>query len=264
MAKPVRSHKQITAVREIIEINLGMIEDAFGLQFQSVTDSMTAINFVNAQIEAEESLIPFPSEAERMGFTRSLHELKLEYETKGKLDLGQTFDKLTRAFRVREETIIEDDTLQAAFTAQIQPQRKFGQLRNDNVKGSSPPSRDRQFKHNEQTEKVDYAKILKVIYDLKADVGTIKKGAGLRNPSEECWRTLLWYAVFATRRCSGTLYSPHACSGTLYSPHDHKVYAILRRRWPARCNGGLGAAGCRRTKRSDGDVTLSCDGACKR
>jgi hypothetical protein len=111
-----------------------------------------------------------------MGFTRSLHELKLEYETKGKLDLGQTFDKLTRAFRVREETIIEDDTLQAAFTAQIQPQRKFGQLRNDNVKRSSPPSRDRQSKHNEQTEKVDYAKILKVIYDLKADVGTIKKG----------------------------------------------------------------------------------------
>jgi hypothetical protein len=58
-----------------------MIEDAFGLPFQS-EDSMTAINFVNAQIEAEESIIPFASEADRMGFTRSLHELKLEYETK--------------------------------------------------------------------------------------------------------------------------------------------------------------------------------------
>ena len=53
LTKPVRSHKQINAVREIIEINLGMIEDAFGLPFQS-EDSMTAINFVNAQIEAEE------------------------------------------------------------------------------------------------------------------------------------------------------------------------------------------------------------------
>jgi hypothetical protein len=60
MAKPVRSHKQITVVREIIEINLGMIEDAFGLQFQS-EHSMTAINFVNAQIEAEESIIQFAS-----------------------------------------------------------------------------------------------------------------------------------------------------------------------------------------------------------
>jgi hypothetical protein len=175
LAKPVRSHKQITTVRETIEVNLGMIEDAFGLPFQS-EDSMTAINFVNAQIEAEESIIPFASEAERMGFTRSLHELKLEYETKGKLDLGQTFDKLTRAFRVREETIHEDDTIQSAFTAQIQPQRKFGQPRNDNVKRSSPPSRDRHSKHTELNENIDYAKILKVIYDLKADVGTIKKG----------------------------------------------------------------------------------------
>ncbi len=80
-----------------------------------------------------------------------VYELKLEYETKGKLDLGQTFDKLTRSFRVREETIIEDDTIQTAFTAQIQPQRKFGQQRNDNVKRSSPPSRDRHSKHTELT-----------------------------------------------------------------------------------------------------------------
>ena len=33
MTKPVRSHKQIISIREIIEINLGMLEDAFGLQF---------------------------------------------------------------------------------------------------------------------------------------------------------------------------------------------------------------------------------------
>jgi hypothetical protein len=105
MTKSVWSHKQITAVREIIEINLGKIGDAFGLQSQS-EDSRTAINFVSAQIEAEESPLPFASEADRMGFTSSLHELKLEYETKGKLDLGQTFDKLTTAFRVREETIL--------------------------------------------------------------------------------------------------------------------------------------------------------------
>ncbi len=42
LAKPVRSHKQITTVRETIEVNLGMIEDAFGLPFQS-EDSVTAI-----------------------------------------------------------------------------------------------------------------------------------------------------------------------------------------------------------------------------
>ena len=83
---------------------------------------------------------------------------------------------MTRAFRVREETIIDDDTLQSALTAQIQPQRKFGQQRNDNGKRSSPPSRDRQPKHTELQETVDNARLLKVIYALKADVGAIKKG----------------------------------------------------------------------------------------
>ena len=108
---------------------------------------MTAINFVNAQIEAEESPLPFESrgEADKLGLSRSLRELKTQYETRGKLDLGHAFDKLTRVFRVREETtvvtIIEDDTLHSAHTAQTQPQRtrKFGQKRNDNVKRSPPP-----------------------------------------------------------------------------------------------------------------------------
>ena len=36
--------------------------------------------------------------------------------------------------------------------------------------------RDRQPKHTELQDNVDNAKLLEVIYDLKADVGTIKKG----------------------------------------------------------------------------------------
>ena len=102
---PFRLHKQIIATREIIEINLGMIEDAFGLPFQS-EKSMTAINFVNAQIEGEEDPTGFASEADKLGFFRALHELKLQYEKEARLDLGQTFDRLTRTFRVREETIL--------------------------------------------------------------------------------------------------------------------------------------------------------------
>ncbi len=133
LSKPIRLHKQIIATREIIEINLGMIEDAVGLPFQS-EESMTAINFVNAQIEGEEDPTGFASEADKLGFFRAFHELKLQYETEGRLDLGQTFDRLTRTFRVREEMILEDDTLHSALMAQVQPQRKFGQLRNDNVK----------------------------------------------------------------------------------------------------------------------------------
>ncbi len=113
LSKPIRLHQQIIATREIIEISLGMIEDAFGLPFQS-EESITAINFVNAQIEGEEDPTGFASEADKLGFFRVLHELKLQYEKEGRLDLGQTFDRLTRTFRVREETILEDDTIHSA------------------------------------------------------------------------------------------------------------------------------------------------------
>ncbi len=56
LAKPVRTHKQIITTRKMIETTLGMIEDAFGLPFQT-GDSITAINFVDAQIEVEENVL---------------------------------------------------------------------------------------------------------------------------------------------------------------------------------------------------------------
>jgi hypothetical protein len=161
-----------------------MIEDAFGLSFQS-EESMTAINFVNAQIEGEEDPTGFASEADKLGFFQALHELKLQYKKEGRLDLGQTFDRLTRAFRVREETILEDDTLHSALMAQVQPhcQRKFGQPRIDNVK-RSPPQRNHFTKKPESPENNVYGRILQALHDLKSDVGTIKKSlnnAGIRS-----------------------------------------------------------------------------------
>ncbi len=88
--------------------------------------------------------------------------------------MGQTFDRLTRTFRVREETILEDDTLHSALMAQVQPQRKFGQPRNDNVK-RSPPQRNHFTKKPEGQENPLYDRILQALRDLKSDVGTIKK-----------------------------------------------------------------------------------------
>ncbi len=53
--KPVRSHKQIITTRGNVETYLRMIELAFALPFGS-EDSMTSINFVNAQLDADESV----------------------------------------------------------------------------------------------------------------------------------------------------------------------------------------------------------------
>ncbi len=73
--KPVRSHKQII----------------FALPFGS-EDSMTAINFVNAQLDADESVYPYACEQDKVAIPRILFEAKERYQKEGKLDLGQLFD----------------------------------------------------------------------------------------------------------------------------------------------------------------------------
>jgi hypothetical protein len=69
-----------------------MIELAFCIPF-GFEDSMTAINFVNAQIGANESVHPFVCEQDKVPLPRILFEAKERYQKDGKLDLGQTFDK---------------------------------------------------------------------------------------------------------------------------------------------------------------------------
>ncbi len=54
---------------------------AFGLSFQA-EDSMTANNFVTAQLDAEEdSEQPFAYEQERLAMTRVPHDYKTTYES---------------------------------------------------------------------------------------------------------------------------------------------------------------------------------------
>ncbi len=101
--------------------------------------------------------------------------------------MGQAFDKLVRAFHEREKTILEEDTLHSALSAQLQLQRKFGQRRNENVKRLPPVVRNRQLKNTESQENTEYGRILEALFDLKPDVGTIKKSLDIasRGNSQE-------------------------------------------------------------------------------
>jgi hypothetical protein len=72
-----------------------MIELAFALPF-GCEDSMTDIIFVNAQLEADESVYPYACEQDKVVFPKILFEAKEWYQKEGKLDLGQLFDKLVR------------------------------------------------------------------------------------------------------------------------------------------------------------------------
>ncbi len=53
-----------------------MIELTFALPFGS-EDSMTAINFVNAQVDADESVYPYACEQDKVAFPRILFEAKV-------------------------------------------------------------------------------------------------------------------------------------------------------------------------------------------
>jgi hypothetical protein len=95
-----------------------MIELPFALPFGS-EDFMTAINFVNAQRDADESVYPYACEQDKRASQRILFKAKETYQKEGKLDLGQLFDKLVRVFRIKGTTDTKEDSLQMVMAAQM-------------------------------------------------------------------------------------------------------------------------------------------------
>jgi hypothetical protein len=95
-----------------------MIELAFALPFGS-EDSMTAINFVNAQRNADGSVYPYTCKQDKVAFPKILFIAKERYQKEGELDLGQVFDKLVRVFRINDTTNTEDESLQTAMVAHM-------------------------------------------------------------------------------------------------------------------------------------------------
>ena len=79
IAKPVIMHKQVSALRHVVESTVAMIKMAFALPF-GAEDSMVAIKFVNAQIDVDENRFPFASEHDKMSFQRALFDAKLLHE----------------------------------------------------------------------------------------------------------------------------------------------------------------------------------------
>ncbi len=137
---------------------------------------MTAINFVNAQLDADESVYLQACEQDKVAFARILFAAKERYQKEGKLDLGQLFDKLVRVFHIKVTTDTQEDSLQTAMAAHMKLQPKKFMLRNDNMKKLYPQVISGiQVEHNKTQEGKALHKKLKTIYDLKAEVGTLRK-----------------------------------------------------------------------------------------
>ncbi len=90
--------------------------------------------------------------------------------------MGQLFDKLERVFLIKDTTNTKDASLQTAIAVQMQLQPKKFMPKNDNMKKSYPLVIScRQAEHNKAHEGKALDKILKPIYDFKAEVGTLRK-----------------------------------------------------------------------------------------
>ena len=152
-----------------IETLVSMIELAFGLPYKH-EDSTVAINIVDAQLELDLSQSPFAKEQERFEMMRILNDERVEY-SKGKvLDLELLLNRIGSVFKPIEDETPEEESLQAALSAQVRKNEYKGVQGKDRVgpKQNQNPKPDR-------IESEPDSKLIRLILDLKAEIGVLRK-----------------------------------------------------------------------------------------
>jgi hypothetical protein len=97
-----------------------MVEMAYGLPCKH-EDSTVAINPVDAQFEQDLSQSLFARDQDRFEMMLTLNEERVEYSKGKSLDLELLLNRIGSIFNLKpiEEETPEDESLQAALTAQI-------------------------------------------------------------------------------------------------------------------------------------------------
>ena len=107
--------------RNDIEILISMVEMAYGLPYKH-EDSTVAINIVDAQLELDLLQAPFAQVQERFNMMWILNDERVETVeySKGKaLDLELLLNMIGSVFKPIEDETPEDESLQAALSAQV-------------------------------------------------------------------------------------------------------------------------------------------------
>ena len=118
IAKPIYNNVTLIEARNNIETLVSMVEMAYDLPCKH-EDSTVAINLVNAQLEQDLSQSPFARDQDQFEMMRKLNEECVEYSKGKSLDLEKLLNKIGSIFKPIEEEAQEDESLQAALTAQI-------------------------------------------------------------------------------------------------------------------------------------------------
>jgi hypothetical protein len=169
ISKPIYNNATSIEIRNNIEILVSMVEMAYGLPYKH-EDSTVAINIVNAQLELDLSQAPFAKEQERFEMMRILNDERVEY-SKGKvLDLELLLNRIGSVFKPIEDETQEDESLQAALSAQVRKNVYKGTQGRDRggPKQNPNPRPDR-------AESESDSKLIRLILDLKAEIGVLHK-----------------------------------------------------------------------------------------
>ena len=86
LCKPITDHKSFVEARDNIELIISMVEMAYGLPYKD-EDHMTAIQFIDVQLEKINSQAVFGREQDRLEMIRVLHAARVEAGNGKDLDM---------------------------------------------------------------------------------------------------------------------------------------------------------------------------------
>jgi hypothetical protein len=141
-----------------------MVEMAYGLPYKH-KDSTVALNLLDAQLEQDLSQSPFAREQERFEMMRILNKEHVEYSKGKSLDLELLLDRIGSIFKPIEEEAQEDESLQAALTAQIRKGENKGSHAKK-LSGKKPIQNSRPKRAEQESD----SRLTRHILDLKAEI----------------------------------------------------------------------------------------------
>ena len=171
LCKLINDHKSFVETRDNIEILISMVEMAHGLQYKH-EDHTTAIKFIDAQLEKINSQAVFAREHERLEMIRVLHAARVEAGNGQDLDMEILLNQVGGIFKAEEETANNEDSLQAALSANVQRQNYANRgMAAQDRRGpkKSPDQRPPKYPASE------IARLVQAVFDMKSEMGIIRR-----------------------------------------------------------------------------------------
>ena len=130
------------------------------------------MQFIDAQLEKINSQAVFAREQDRLEMIRTLHAARVDADNGTILDMEILLNLIGGIFKPDEEAAVDDESLQAAMSAQI---RKT----NYENRGMAMQERKALQKNPEnrspRQSSTDISKLVQVVFDMKAEMGSMRK-----------------------------------------------------------------------------------------